>query len=815
MTQNNVLSQASSQLEKDKAQLAALRKQIDTDEEDDATLTSIKAKVDDTVQDLQQITADLKPRLDQVSKRLGELGEPPKDGEPAEAPEVAQERSKLNDEKAQLNAVSGQAQDLATQGTDLSNSIMAVRRQLFTARLLEHTDISTNFANQALSSVSSDFVRGEKLISDWAKGVWVSKKVPLFIALMLSLATALLLHFAEYWLFGSVLRRAPRKDDPSYLSRISIAFWSTIMPTLALGAFLVASYFFLKTFGVLTAQIAPIAASCFSFVGLVVFIWLLSSAVLAPNRPHWRLVRLSNRGAKNVRISIMLMVVLIGLDFVVAALTEALSSPLVLTVMKSFLSSVLVGLIMFFTSFMKPVLPADGDPEAKGVAWPRTLAILMRVIGAILVLTAAIGYVGLARFLAGQIIATGGVLTTMYIGFLSGRAISAADRFGETLVGKALQRRFSLSDVALDQTGIAVGLLIYVFVVFIGLPLILLSWGFRREDLQSLIYRIFTEISIGSIHISLVGILTGVLLFALGLLATRWLQNWLDGNVMARSQVDTGVRNSVRTVAGYIGTAIAGLIGISAAGIDLSSLALVAGALSLGIGFGLQNIVQNFVSGLILLAERPFKVGDWVATGATEGFVRRISVRATEIETFQRQSIIVPNSELINASVGNWTHRNRLARIDVPIGVSYDADPNEVIRILGEVGREQEGVLSNPEPFVIFLGFGDSSLDFQLCVFVPDILDSLGVKNGVRVAIFQRFKAEGISIPFPQRDVNFFVQGQRAADADTAAATAAAMQQAPRRSSATPEQRGLFETGALPDEDDGIDGDMNGDSEKS
>lgn len=177
---------------------------------------------------------------------------------------------------------------------------------------------------------------------------------------------------------------------------------------------------------------------------------------------------------------------------------------------------------------------------------------------------------------------------------------------------------------------------------------------------------------------------------------TRWFEKWLDGNVMARSQVDPGVRNSVKTSVGYFGAIVAGFMGLSAAGINLSSLALVAGALSVGIGFGLQNIISNFVSGLILLFERPFKVGDWVATGTSEGFVRRISVRATEIETFQRQSIIVPNSQLINASVGNWTHRNKLGRIDMEIAAKAVNDPRHVMGMLREVASDVPGVLRTP-----------------------------------------------------------------------------------------------------------------------
>ncbi|RUY15702.1 mechanosensitive ion channel, partial [Mesorhizobium sp. M7A.F.Ca.CA.001.13.2.1] len=183
--------------------------------------------------------------------------------------------------------------------------------------------------------------------------------------------------------------------------------------------------------------------------------------------------------------------------------------------------------------------------------------------------------------------------------------------------------------------------------------------------------------------------------------------------VMARGKVDTGVRNSIRLAVGYAGVALAALVGISAAGIDLSSLALVAGALSLGIGFGLQNVVSNFVSGLILLAERPFKVGDWIVAGDVSGTVKKISVRATEIETFQRQSVILPNSNLINNAVGNWTHRNKLGRVDIKVGVAYGSDVKQVHAVLLEIARSHPMVLKNPEPFVLFSNFGPAALEFE------------------------------------------------------------------------------------------------------
>jgi small-conductance mechanosensitive channel len=341
----------------------------------------------------------------------------------------------------------------------------------------------------------------------------------------------------------------------------------------------------------------------------------------------------------------------------------------------------------------------------------------------------------------------------MYIGFLSGHAISRTDAFAKTLTGDYLARRHNLNAIRLDQIGLVLGLAIYFFVCLFGIPLIMLKWGFRGADIWSIFVRLFTEIQVGNISISLLGIFAGILVFAGGFYATRWFQRWLDSNVMVRSQVDIGVRNSVNTVLGYAGISIAALIGISAAGINLSSLALVAGALSLGIGFGLQTIVQNFVSGLILLVERPFKVGDWIVNGPVEGFVRRISVRATEVETFQNQSIIVPNSQLINAAVGNWTLHNTVARSEVPVSVSYDSDPRQVMDILLDIARSHPLVLTMPEPNVGFQAFGQFSMDFELRFYLADLFQGGPVKNEIRATIIERFRKEGIVIPIPQSNI--------------------------------------------------------------
>lgn len=740
---------AGADLKRAAGQLDSIRERVERNREDDAGLVDLKVEAEALNRSILAISVATRPRLDAIKARQAELGDPPADGAPAEADVVVQERKKLAAERNQINALTGEAENLSIEATKVSNRITEIRRQLFTDAILKRTEISSGLFADASGALAEETQTLGRTVTAWLQFVWKFKRMPLLGAVALSLLAALVLLSGSYRLFSPYITRAARQEKPHYITRLSVAFWSTVLPTVSAAAFAGASYFFLDAFKVLRADIAPLVAVTLAMAVAIYFVAQLANAVLSPGDGHWRLVRVSDRGARRLWLLIFGMALVNGVDYLLGTISEVLGTPVVLTVAKSFFASIIIGLLLLVTAFVKPVLRQGEAPDAPGRPWPRSIFVLLVLTGLGLILSALLGYVGMARFVATQIVVTGATVVTMYIGFLSGRAVSATNAFADTAIGKRLAERFGLGQVALDQIGLAAGLAIYLLIVVGFVPLILLQWGFQVADIQSWAYRLFTEIHIGTITISLIGILVGILLFVAGLVVTRWFQKWLDGNVLARSQVDTGVRNSVRTAVGYAGVALAGLVGISAAGINLSSLALVAGALSLGIGFGLQNIVSNFVSGLILLAERPFKVGDWVVTGTTEGFVRRISVRATEIETFQRQTVIVPNSLLINGQVGNWTHRNKLGRIEVPISVHAGNDPRRVQAVLMEVVTAQQGLLRNPEPKVVFLAFSASTLDFEIRAFLADILNGGSVKSDLRAAVLEKLRAEEIAIGGP------------------------------------------------------------------
>ena len=223
---------------------------------------------------------------------------------------------------------------------------------------------------------------------------------------------------------------------------------------------------------------------------------------------------------------------------------------------------------------------------------------------------------------------------------------------------------------------------------------------------------------------------------------------------MPHTKLDIGLRNSIGTALGYVGVVLSAAFAITYIGLDLANLAIVAGALSVGIGFGLQSVVNNFVSGLILLAERPIKEGDWIKVGSAEGNVQRISIRATELTTFDRATVIVPNSDLISGTVTNMMHDNRIGRLVLQYGVGYNSDPDKVRDILLSAAQAHPDVMQQPEPFVVFMELGDSSLNFALYTYLRDVAKTLLTRSDLNFTIFRALKDAGIEIPFPQRDLN-------------------------------------------------------------
>ncbi len=744
------VSAARDAIENANQELSDIRQLEESIKFDDSRLVELQEELESLGERMAEINSDLEPRLEVIKAREAELGEAPREGEIAEPRTLREERQSLATERARINADIGEANAVSAASLKLAATVSTYRRTLFRQTLLGRANLSSDSLKKATQAFVVEIRELGNRISGWMGFTWAHKRGSLLSALSLSFLLAVFFIFTEYQLFSRFTKHDREEQNPSEFNKHTLAFWSTLLPTFGLAIFCTLVTFFLNSFNVLRVDIGEMLAPLLEYLVVLFFVARLASAILAPSHPNWRLLNVSDSGAHKLWWLIFAMAFVNAGDYLAGSISDVLDSPIILSVAKSFLATIIIGIILVITSFVRPRRADAGGSDA----WPRAISLPLLILGLSLIILSLFGYVGLARFAATQIIVLGALLVTMYLGFLSAKAVSEPAAFTASPLGQYLSKRMHRGTVAVEQIGLLAGLLIYLFVFVVGVPIIFLVWGYHIRDIQNWAADSLTQITIGSVTISLSGILIGLLLFVVGYFVTRWFQRWLDENVMRRGRMEDGLRNSIRSVVGYLGIAIAGVIGASVAGLNLSNLALVAGALSLGIGFGLQNIVNNFVSGLILLAERPFKVGDWVVTGSTQGFVKHISVRATEIETFQRQTIIVPNSEFINTPVGNWTHRNRLGRTEIPIGVSYDADPRRVMELLEEIGASNDLVMREPAPFVVFGGFGDSSLDFELRVYISDVLSGLTVATDLRLKIFERFKQEGIEIPFPQRDVN-------------------------------------------------------------
>ncbi|MBL7003000.1 MAG: mechanosensitive ion channel family protein [Gammaproteobacteria bacterium] len=369
-----------------------------------------------------------------------------------------------------------------------------------------------------------------------------------------------------------------------------------------------------------------------------------------------------------------------------------------------------------------------------------------------------LGYANLSTFILFGL--TGSVLIFL-LGFVVSRLFT--DFFNGFDEGRYKWQQHARKIIGVKQDDYIPGV---IWIRFVGviviwslcLVLAFKVWGLPDSGLLQLKNLVIDGFPLGSVNIIPSRVLMALISFSLMVSLVGWVKRRLDKSWLNRSRMDRGAKEAMISLTGYFGMAIVLLVSLSIAGVELANVALIAGALSVGIGFGLQNIVNNFVSGVILLFERPIKTGDWVQVGNTEGYVRKISIRSTQIQTFDRSDVLVPNSELISGQVTNWMLKDNRGRLIVPIGVAYGTNAEKVEAILLGIAEANPEVIKNSpilsDPYVLFKAFADSSLNFELRCFLVNVDIRMRVLSDINFEINKQFSLHNIEIPFPQRDIN-------------------------------------------------------------
>lgn len=715
--------------------LTELTKNFQDKKNDDSALLNIRQKLQSLNADiLSQAMIFRQPLLD-VNLKLDQLGAAPTDK--AEDAEKTSARKQLSDQKNAINQQLARFENVYISSNQLLNNITNQRREIFTNALTQHIVFNKAFFNQVASSSQESSFSLLQIVNNYV--AWTSQNhLSYFIfALIGGLVCALIIIIiGRYLAYKSKLVVYDDESTISYLRLVLVALLTSLTASIAV-------LFFFNVFAAIftynnkfPADVEVLFRALKHFVFIFVLIASIAKALFLPSAKDLALVDITPIAARKLNFLVCAIAGIFGLNWLLNDAYQVVSAPLSLAIAKDFLCVVLVGLLLILIAF---VSPGKKESPCSFVPFPWGVRALIILGGALPLVMAMLGYVGMGRFIIQQIVVDFTFLILIYLGLSVSSTLTREGAFAQTRLGQTISKYFKAGPVALDQLGLLVGIVAGILVLLLCIPPILMQFGFSINEIFGLLNQLLTGFQIGNVSVSLLSVSIGVGFFIGALVLFRWFFGYFDRVILARSHVDVGIRNSVKTISGYIAIAFAAMVAMSAAGFNLSNLALIAGGLSLGIGFGLQNIVQNFVSGLILLAERPFKVGDYVDTGTIQGTVRRISVRATEIETGQKNTIIVPNSSLINGNVGNWTLRNKMGRVDLPFTIPLAFKPEDVRDKLLAIATSVDTIMRKPEPTVEFVSFDDLGMVFTLYVHVPDITSTTATKNAIRLAVFNTF----------------------------------------------------------------------------
>ncbi len=743
------------------SRLARTEKLIKQENTDNNRLVDETQYLNTTAITLRDARQDIDSQIKLVEKRIEALGAINENV--PEAKVIAQKRleftKELSDEKTKLSEID----ILIAKIDELNLKIFNIRNQYLWGNLLNPEGIlvipSVFYqANRELVELGVDIIQSPY---KWYRNLTPQQHTIVKDNIFTVAFLIVLIIVVGYFLRRMIIRRFGYQSDielPRMERKIiaAIAVWCAygIIPTAIIGFCL----YWITIAGLMSQTLFGMVISSSLYYLLYIIMGIASFRVaLTPFDEKWRLINLSTDKAKRIMRAVSLTIILVGIcAFLQELVTRNNYSLELLSYLMAISSSlkacalVWIARIFFASSVVKgedeELTAEENDQERKAFR----VGILVSLFAIFIIGLSLFGYARLASFIVNR-----SIFTAILLAVFSILRRLVHDILQRVLLMGLWVKSFRMRRMFLRKLDFWFGIIIEPLLFLLLLAVILLLWGMPFDILQATVYKAISGFTIGGVKISLISIFWGMVAFIICLWFIRLIRNRIEFSLLEKTNIDSGTKHSLASGFAYIGYVLAGLLAVAIMGANLTNIALIAGALSVGIGLGLQDVVNNFVSGIIMLFERPIKVGDWVMINGEEGKVKQINIRSTEIETFNRASVIIPNSKVLSNAVTNLTHENNWQRYSIKIGIAYGTDIERVRDILLECALSHPKVVKKPAPYVVFQDFGDNSLIFDLRFYVNDIWNGWSAPSDIRFIINKRFIEECIEIPFKQMVVHY------------------------------------------------------------
>ena len=727
------------------------------DLKESADIDDLRNKAAEAQANAQQATQALVPQVEAVTQRLTDYGPAPAKGV-TEPPDVAAARRDLQKQHDALDAQVKLARDTATQSTQLATQLVNIKRQQFQSQLASRSasPLTREFWTGAADTFTRDRALLRQLCSDISDDMHTLMTPPNrtpFIGF--ALAGLLLVTVARWLIERTVFRLTTNRVPAGKLRRSSMALGISLVATLTTGFGALLFSLGMTWHKAISDDVTALAHHFVTVMFYMAFIAGISRALLSRKRPSWRLPHLSDELVEKVwylprLIAVAGFIMIFGYR-VNTTIGVSVDATAMLNCFSALFISGLIGFGLVQLARAHRV-PVDGGelPPPRPV-WANLLIMAASIAVVITWIAALLGYVSLAVTIAVQMVWIGmvgsGVFLLMHLADdLFDTLLSSNSRLGQRAV-----HALGIEPNKLDQLSVLAAGIARVVLFLAGLSVSTQLFGTGPSDIVAFTSRFTHDIALGNeLKIKPGNIIDAIFAFIVGMIVVRVLKRWMEDKLLPQTSIDAGMRSSITTLLGYLGGVVVFAMAMLTLGLSVANVTWVASALSVGIGFGLQAIVSNFISGLILLVERPVKVGDWVVLDDAEGDIRRINVRATEIRVADQSTVIVPNSFLITKTVRNMTLANPQGRVLIKLPMPLDTDAGKARELMLTAMREHPSVLETPAASVTLDSVDHTAMTFVATCFVDGPRAAGGVKSDLLFEILKRLRDAAIPLIRPQ-----------------------------------------------------------------